>query len=173
MPARHSTSARSGLNRIQRDLDQLFKRAEDVDQSSDLQSDLARYICVRLSGYLEQSLVLCGQSLCNQKAFGEGLDFSLSFLEKAPNPRRDVIEAFVGRFSSQWSKDLQELMATDEIGNSINSLVGIRNDIAHGKSQGVSLRRAYDYYAVVQRVIDFLVLRFEPLPKPNTTNDSF
>lgn len=165
-PSRYVSEARREINRLRRDLNELFERAHRLDEADELTADISRYICVRLSGYLEQSLAFCGRSLCAQKSWGEGLHFTLSWLKKTPNPRSDEIIKFVQRFSEAWAAELAQLLAEEERGQSVNALLGIRNDVAHGKSQGVSRERALEYYAVADRIVDFLLDRFEPIPRP-------
>jgi len=61
---------------------------------------------------------------------------------------------------------LEALLAKDELGQSINALLGIRNDIAHGKNQGISRVGAFEYYLAADAIVDFFLERFEPQPKP-------
>ena len=72
--------------------------------------------------------------------------------------------SFVSRFSSEWAQELEKILADDERGNSLNALVGIRNQIAHGQSQGVSIQRLYDYRKTVDTVVDFLLGKDKPAP---------
>jgi hypothetical protein len=45
--------------------------------------------------------------------------------------------------------------------------VGIRNGIAHGSSFGGSTHAFADYYVIVYKLIEWLLDRFEPAPKPS------
>ena len=98
------------------------------------------------------------------RSSGEALRFGLSWIERPPNPRADEIIKLVSRFDSKWAQELEILLSEDERRTRVNSLLGIRNDIAHGKSQGVSKRQALEYYDLVVEIIDWVLDRFEPLP---------
>ena len=161
---RYNPTARTQLSRLRRDLDGLRARAEALDQSEELASDLNRYFCVRVSGYLEQALAYCGRSISARAAWGQAQTFALSWLNRPPNPRADEVIRFVQRFDEAWAQELKDLLARDERGQSINALLGIRNDIAHGRNQGVSLVRAVEYLSIVDEIVEFLLERFEPRP---------
>jgi len=101
---------------------------------------------------LEEFAAAC--SLCEKRSSGEALRFGLSWIERAPNPRADEIIKLVSRFDSKWAQELEILLSEDERRTRVNSLLGIRNDIAHGKNQGVSKRQALEYYDIVVEIID-------------------
>ena len=161
MAAYHQT-ARAEIARLKAQLDALFLRCEAVPDEEELTGDLNRYLCVRVSGFLEQSLVAASRSLCTARSGREGLQFALSWLERAPNPRADEILRLVKRFDKDWANELETVLAEDERGTRINSLLGIRNDIAHGKNQGVSRRQAWEYFQLVGEIVQWLLERFEP-----------
>jgi hypothetical protein len=102
--------------------------------------------------------------LAEEEARNATLAFSLSWLDKPGNPRAKNLLRLTGRFSSRWRGELDDLLKADERGVRVNSLVGIRNDIAHGKNQGVSRAQAFEYYELVDEVIDFFLERFDPTP---------
>jgi hypothetical protein len=57
-------------------------------------------------------------------------------------------------------------MATeDERRSRINALLGIRNDIAHGKNQGVSRTQAWQYFELVNNVLEWILTRLDPIPR--------
>jgi hypothetical protein len=121
-------------------------------------------MCVRVSGFLEQSLLSAARSLCEARSTRECLRFSLSWLERAPNPKADEIVRLVNRFDGTWSQQLKDLLSEDERQTRVNSLLGIRNDIAHGKNQGVSKTQVWEYYQLAVELVDWVLDRFEPLP---------
>jgi hypothetical protein len=162
--ARYRTSARTEINRLKRSLEKLYLRCDQLDSGSEISGDMNCYLCVRVSGFLEQSLLAASRSLCEARSSRESLKFSLSWLERAPNPRADEIIRLVNRFDANWSQELRTLLSEDERQTRINSLLGIRNDIAHGKNQGVSKTQAWEYYQLAVEVVDWILDRFEPLP---------
>lgn len=162
--SRYRTSARAEINRLKRSLEDLYLRCDQLDSGSEISGDMNRYMCVRVSGFLEQSLLAAARSLCEARSSREALRFSLSWLERAPNPRSDEIVKLVNRFDSAWSQQLRDLLSEDERQTRVNSLLGIRNDIAHGKNQGVSKTQVWEYYQLAVELVDWVLDRFEPLP---------
>lgn len=163
---RYNPSGRTEVGRLINQLDALFVRVDDVDAASELSGDLNRYLCVRVSGFLEQALMSAGRACCSRMAGGPALAFAESWLERAPNPRADEVVRLVRRFDRRWATDLEELLAADERAGRINALLGIRNDIAHGKNQGVSRAQAWDYYELCREIVEWVLDRMDPLPSP-------
>ena len=158
----YRVTARSNIKRIKRDLENLFLRAEVLPEQDEITGEINRYLIVRTCGFLEQSLVLAARSLCESRSGAEALRFAHSWLERSPNPRKDEILKLVHRFNETWSDELVVILNQDEKGSRINALVGIRNDIAHGKNQGVSRRQAWEYFQLASEIVDWVLERFEP-----------
>lgn len=157
--------ARTQIARLQRDLDALVKRCEELSAGTETEADAYQYAYVRLCGLLEQSLLWVGRALVHRLATTEAQAFGLSYLDRSGrNPTEDFLVASVRRFNSEWAADLELWLAEDDRGGSINSLVGIRNGIAHGSSFGGSSRSFVNYYVVVYELIDWLLERFDPKP---------
>jgi len=144
-------------------LDQEIDRAEHADDL-EVRSDLARFACVRLVGFLEQALLSCGLTVSARLAHAEARNFAESYLGKSFNPKHGAITEFVGRFNLDWRIDVEEYLAESERGNTLSALVGIRNQIAHGASQGISIQRVKEYRQVVDDLLNLVVERFDPLP---------
>ena len=50
-------TGRAEVSRLKQSLDATFKRAESLTEDPELLSDFARYLCVLISGFLEQSVI--------------------------------------------------------------------------------------------------------------------
>ncbi len=68
----------------------------------------------------------------------------------------------LGRFSRAWEEDLRQYLADEDRYARLNALVGIRNDIAHGKNQGVSTSQALSYYELANDIVRWFSDRLEP-----------
>ena len=169
--AKYMPRGRTEIARQERSLGDLFERAHGVDATDDILVDLTRYICVRTSGYIEQSALALGRSAAEQTSGGIGLSFAGSFLNRAPNPTARELERYLGRFSNKWGEEFSDFLAKEERRSRVNALLGIRNDVAHGKNQGVSLRQAAEYYDLARDVVSWMADRLEPPPgtQPTTT----
>lgn len=164
---KYAPTARVQITRLQKQLDDFVGRCAAQPAGTELQADMYQYAYVRLCGFLEQAVLLVGQSRVEQQAFAEGRAFGRSFLERTNrNPTADTITGFVRRFSPLWAAELEAWLATDDRASQINSLVGIRNGNAHGSSYGGSSTWFVNYNLIVYELIDWLLERFEPLPRP-------
>jgi len=159
----YAPTAQTGTGRLKRQLDGLVERCESLPETAEIRADAFRYAYIQLAGFLEQSLILVGQSVVHKRSVAEGRAYGLSHLDRfRRNPTEGEILTYVARFSEQWKTDLADWFAVDSRGDRIDALVGIRNGIAHGTSFGGGARSFADYYVVVLELVDWLLGRFEP-----------
>lgn len=164
MAGRYAPIGRKAVATLRRDLDDLIARAE-AQADLEVRADLAKYACLRLAGSLEQALLSCGRSVVAAESRGRAGSFADSHLDKSLNPKRDAIAAFVGRFDTGWQQQIETFLEESERGQTINALVGIRNQIAHGANQGISIERVKEYRSVVTLLLDCIIDLFDPLPR--------
>ncbi len=163
MAVRYAPIARNAVEKLRRDLHDLIARAE-AQTDLEVRADLAKYACLRLAGSLEQALLSCGRAVVAAESRGRAASFADSYLDKSFNPKSDAIKAFVGRFDAGWLQQVETLLKESEREQTINALVGIRNQIAHGGNQGISIERVKEYERVVMLLLDCIVDLFDPLP---------
>lgn len=157
--------ARTQIARLKKDLDALIVRCETFPAGAEVQADAYQYAYVRLCGLLEQSLLWAGRAVVHRHANAEGQAFGLSYLDRSGrNPTDDMIIGYVKRFNAGWAAELVTWFEEDGRGGTINSLVGIRNGIAHGTNFGGSSRWFSNYYVVVYDLTDWLLEHFDPKP---------
>lgn len=89
--------------------------------------------------------------------------FSVSWLERTPNLSSETLLKLVGRFNKNTENELSEFLKINERGSSLNSLIGIRNDIAHGRNQGLSRMQAWQYFEVTELIIEWLLCKFDSI----------
>jgi hypothetical protein len=87
----------------------------------------------------------------------------MSWLDRAPNLSSEALVKLVWRFSPQVAQELSEFLAIEERGSSLNALIGLRNNIAHGRQQGMSREQAWDYFSLVELIVEWLLEKFDPL----------
>ena len=162
MSARYLPSARTAVSKLRRGLDELIQRADDKTLDIEVRSDLARYACVCVAGFLEQSLLHCGHAVIHRLSHAAARNYAESHLKRSFNPRAREIVRYVAKFDLEWGKTLGEWMDETERGHTINALIGIRNQIAHGNSQSTTIGRVREYRRVVDALVDLLLDLFEP-----------
>mgnify|MGYP001620158171 CR=1 FL=1 len=139
-----------------RKLTAAFKRAEQLNalpEPAELRADYARHLCVLVSGYVERSVaeILLEYARHTTAApLRSYLDVSLKRLRNVDSER---LLNTIGSLDAGWRSELAAFVV-DERQAALNSIVGLRNDIAHGGGTSVSLAQVEKYWTSVQEVID-------------------
>jgi hypothetical protein len=148
-------TGRAEVERLRRHLDATFQRIKGLPASVDLeiQSDFARYLCVLVSGYLEKSV----SELVLEHARRKGSPTLQRFVEgstrRFANANMERVLTLLGSFDPDWRRDLESVLAVEHK-DAVNSVVGLRNNIAHGGMAGVTYQRIAEYYVQVQHVVE-------------------
>jgi len=146
-------NGRAEVIRLKQRLDATFKRVSDLDDDLELQSDFARYLCVLVSGYLETAVA----ELVLEHARNAGRPSLQRFVElktrRFTNANAQRLKDLLGSFDTDWRGSLETLLV-DDLKDAVDSIVGLRNRIAHGDSVGVTFQRVSDYYRRIQRVVE-------------------
>jgi hypothetical protein len=145
-------TGRGEVQRLQSKLDATFERAKTAIADIEVQSDLARHLCVLVSGFLEQAVI----------------ELTMEHTRRSASPRvQRHVERRLRRFTSANSERLLGLLATfdpewrsslfgylvDERKAAVDSVIALRHRIAHGHSEPVTLGRVEGYYVQVKRVV--------------------
>jgi hypothetical protein len=143
-------------------LDATFERVKDLQYDPELQSDFAKYLCVLVSGYIERAMV----ELVLEHARGKGGPTLLRFVEQRTrtftNANASRIQELLGSFDPAWRQKLEENILIDGWKDAVDSVVSLRNTIAHGGSVGLTYSRIGEYYRRAQNVIDQVAILCVP-----------
>ena len=135
-------------------LDYLFSVARQLPDP-EMQSHWSRYLCVLVSGFLENSVEAClseyTTKVCNEIVS----NFVSSKLRGFQNPKMGAILEIVGSFNSEWRTELEKSTA-GQLSDSVNSIVSNRHKIAHGDSVSISMSTLSSYYQDAVRVVGCL-----------------
>ncbi|WP_329788689.1 HEPN domain-containing protein [Lentzea sp. DG1S-22] len=165
--AAHSTSARHQIERLKESLEELYIRSDPKNVGDpEIASDLGNYLCVRVSGYIEQASGVIFRDYCHKNAGGAVQHFAVSWLDRMPNMSADPLIKLVSRFSKELASELEEFLGEEERRGRLNALVGVRNDVAHGRQQGLSRERAWSYFELAEEVIEWLLNKFDSMNAP-------
>jgi hypothetical protein len=155
-------NGRAEVSRLKRRLDATFSRIPQASADIEVQADYAKYLCVLVSGFLENAIVALALDFAEQRSSPEVAAFVERQLQYWTNPNTDKICTLLGAFSSQWgTKALAFLI--DERKESVNSLVALRHKIAHGESVGTSLSQVKAHYATIVSVVGFIADLLDPV----------
>jgi RiboL-PSP-HEPN len=124
-----------------------------------LQEDLHKYMCIRLSGYLEQLMfeAICGY--ISSTTGGAVKNFAISFFKRAPNLTPDALEKLVGRFGEPWESELSSFLDTDGRRTALGGLLAVRNKVAHGQSYRGGRLNVATYKELIDDIHSWVVSR--------------
>lgn len=142
------------IHRQKQKIDELFNMARSFPDA-EIQSHWSRYLCVLISGFLENSVELC-LSAYSQRVSNEVVsNFVSGRLRGFQNPKMGLIGELFGSFDPNWKIEFES--ATEgQLSDSVNSIVGNRHKIAHGESVSLSLATLSSYYNDAVKVVDMI-----------------
>lgn len=149
------------MARLKTRLDQTFSRVNQLGFDLEARSDFARYLCVLVSGYFENVVVEMLNDYVARSASPQAQRYIASELEWFTNAKREKVLQLFGAFDPTW-RALLESVIVDERDAALNSVVALRNKIAHGESVTVTFVQISRYYERVQKIVDAIVDLLDP-----------
>lgn len=155
------TSSRAELDRLASALKDRDSKVHPVEWSS----WLARLLVVRSCGFVELSLRETLRGYVDGASGGFVRSFSLSYLERTPNPNPGAVSALLGRFDPSLGDEFQLHIAKDDsrLKRELELMVDRRNKIAHGESENITQSKSLTLYGAACEVSDWFVLRLNPI----------
>jgi hypothetical protein len=143
--------------RYKRQLDDLFDKVSNLDSDPEMQSHWAKYLCIRVSGFLEVAVSTIYKKYAKDKAAPFVVNYVEKQLSSFQNPKMEKILNITKSFNPKWAEELElELRNNSEIKDSIDSIVDVRNKIAHGENVGITYTRIKRYYEIALELVEFL-----------------
>ena len=141
-------------------LDTLFSKVASISNPAD-QSEWSKYLCVLASGFVEESLRVLLEEYARQRSAPYIQNFVRKQVGIVTNCKTSRILEILSKFSQHWADSFNEQIKaqspiTDEIKNSIDSVIANRHDIAHGRNVGITYARISAYYSNIKKAIDIL-----------------
>ena len=138
----------------QRRINSLASKAASPPVSDDpeLQAQLARFLCVLASGFIEQAVVAILESHARSQSSPRVARYVDSQLSRLNNAKFEDILVLLSGLDPNW-RDHFERSTSLEVKDAINSIVNNRNLIAHGQLTGISLGTFNQYYRALNGFI--------------------
>ncbi len=136
-------------------LDEVFERASQFVHSPDIEADYARYLCILVTGFLEQAVERVILTYVDGQANPRLSRYVATTLRPMRNMRAQQILEIVGRFDEAWRSQLDAKL-TIRHRDAIGSVYASRNRIAHGEDVDLPYRQVRDDYALVREAVVFL-----------------
>ena len=154
-------TGRAEVARRRQQLDATFDRARGLNADAHLLSDFARYLCVLVSGFVEQAtieLLLEYVRIHSEPRIQSYVECRVRRLSNLNTPK--LINVLCS-FDQEWRSKL-EMFIVNEYKDALDGLVDLRNTVAHGGyAGGVTLSRIDGYYVrikkIIKRIADLLV----------------
>ena len=146
------------VNKRLLELRQLIKHAGDVTDDISLQEHWARYLCVVTAGFLEYSIQAIYFDFAKSSSSRQFANFVENQLRRIGNPNTDRFLQTAGAFNPEWRKELELFFQEGKDGEkeAINSMISMRNNIAHGGSADITTERVRDYLERSVKVLEFI-----------------
>jgi hypothetical protein len=132
---------------VQDRIDSLQAKAkiEPVCLDTELQSQIARFLCVLSSGLMEQALIMILTEYAQKRCHADVSRYVSASLSRIRNAKFEDVLIVLRHFSPDWREHFEKKTAP-EIKDAIDSIVNNRNQIAHGAQTGISLVTFMEYY---------------------------
>ena len=135
------------------ELDATFDRVRRIDHSElELRADFARYLCVLVSGFLEQSLRNATAEFARKRAKPVISNYVVKVTGRITNLNTNKLRDHLVSFDPSWQEKLDALI-DDEAKDAIDSVVALRHRIVHGQSADVTVERIDRYYREITRAV--------------------
>lgn len=138
----------------ERKLDDLFKLFQSV-QDEELKAYLAKFLCIRASGFIETSLKNLIIDFSQGSSPKPIQKFVLQKLKNVTNLNYDRLASVLNSFNSEWAMQFKETIS-DEQKSALNSVISNRNNIAHGENDNISYELMKNYYKNIKEIVEQL-----------------
>jgi hypothetical protein len=143
-------------------LEALIKKAAASTKEAELLSHWARYLCVRTAGLLENGITEIYSEYVARTAARPVANYATSRLDTIQNPKAEKFIQVARSFDLHWAVALEKYLDEDGRKDAIDSVMAIRNQIAHGKDVGITIVRIREYLEKSKEVLEFLEMQVRP-----------
>lgn len=142
------------LETQERRLDELIELMDSIEDE-DIKSHFSKYLCIKVSGYLENVVKTLISTYIDGTSPRPVQSFIKTKIKNTTNLSTDKVVVFLESFEKTWASEF-ETKLTDEMSESLNSVVSNRNQIAHGGHDNITPRVIKIYYDDIKEVVKIL-----------------
>jgi hypothetical protein len=136
-------------------IDAVFAHLKNLPDDEECRAHWAKYICVLVSGFLEQSIKVIVTDYVEKRSSKEVGHFVSEHLKQFSNAKMKKLLSVLEQFDPELSKRF-EAETMGKLADAVNSVVVNRHQIAHGGQGGVSPARMREWYNAIVLVVDKL-----------------
>lgn len=154
-------TGRAEVARLRQTLDATFQRLASLPGDPEVLSDFARYLCVLVSGFLEQAVQELILEHARKRASPTVQRYVESRMRGFTNAKAQRLVELLGSFDQDWRRNLEAFLV-DQRKDAVDSVIDLRNTISHGRYAGITMSRVGAYYNEVKGVIDHIAAICDP-----------
>lgn len=148
--------SRNDLALKRKKLNYIFEKVGRYDsEDGEIDSYLAKYLCILSSGFLEESIRTIYGNYAEGKSNRNVTEYVKKRLRYFQNADYESIMQITYSFSNEWGSNLEKFV-TEEMKTSINSIVNNKNLLAHGSNSGITYVSLKNYFENSLKVLDYL-----------------
>ena len=151
------------IERLERKLDSLFLLV-DALPNDEVKARLADYLCIRIAGLIERVVKQLVGEFMDGASQQEVNKYVTTKMKSVTNLNHIKLGKLLESFSRDWQDDYTR-NATDEEIASLDSILHLRNSIAHGGDQTTGYDKVKLHYGNVKTVIGRLKLIIRKHPR--------
>jgi hypothetical protein len=143
-------------------LDEVFKSVSELlreidNQSIDLQmqSHLAKYLCIVVSAFLEKSIRAILYDFAKSRSAPSVSSYVEDQLRFFYNAKTNKILELAGTFDPKWRSALEHALQ-DEVRDALDTIVDNKNKIAHGQDSQITFVGIRIYYERALKLLELL-----------------
>lgn len=150
------------IERLERKLDEMFVLVASLP-NGEVKARLTDYLCIRTSGLIERVVKQLVGDFMEDASQEEVNRFVVNKLQNVTNLNHVKIEKLLETFSKDWQDEYIREATLQEIA-SLNSILDLRNSIAHGGNHTAGFNVVKGHYDNVKTVIGRLkrIIRKQP-----------
>lgn len=145
----------SKIKTNKKSLELLFSKAGLFASDQEALSNWAKYLCVCVYGYLENSFTELLASYASKRAQQPIANFVRAKLDEIWKWDEERLLAAICKFDGNLRVEL-ERKADPKFFSSLNSVTTNRNKISHGESVNITLAQITTYFSDVNSLLDLL-----------------
>ncbi len=147
---------RVGVHSLRTKLKAVIARAESLSVTDpEVLSDYARYLCVLVSGFVEHAVYQLVVDYCSDKSNPRVAKYVESQISRTQNINSERLLQIMRSFEEDWARKLDTFIDGPRK-DSLNSCLGLRNQIAHGGSVSLSLTQIKQHHKNIDEIIDYI-----------------
>ncbi|GGT03034.1 hypothetical protein GCM10010240_40530 [Streptomyces griseoviridis] len=128
--------------------------------SGELTSHYARYLCVLVSGFVEQSVKELVTEYCRNRSAEPIQRYVGSQLKRLRNIDSEKLKQLIESYSVDWWRIILDKYP-DQL-ESIGSIATVRNNVSHGGDAGITMSTIRQYFNDACVLMDELSDLFDP-----------